>query len=105
MTQRNKADRVSSVKKYLEADVAKVILTNVSHATLAGRDGRSRGWVQGGTKVPMRLKRQQGGGGGGGGCVGGGCGGDMFWAGIVGDVLIGRSEHLMLVKVLGTSSF
>lgn len=70
---RNKAKRVSRAKKNFKADLSKVIFSYESCARLDG----PHGWIIDDTKVPVRLKRQQGG------------GRVTFWAGIVGDSLMG----------------
>lgn len=54
-----------------------ILFTDECRATLDGPDGWSKGWVFSDDPSQMRLRRQQGG------------GGVMFWAGIIGDELIG----------------
>ena len=73
----NQNKRIEWAKKYMKCDFSKVIFTDECRASLDGPDGWSKGWVIHGESVPIRFRRQQGG------------GGVMFWAGIVGNRLIG----------------
>ena len=64
-----------------------VIFTDECRATLDGPDGWSKGWLRNEVRIPPRLRRQQGG------------GGVMFWAGIVGEKLIGPFKVPEGVKI------
>ena len=78
LTRRYKTLRIDWAKTYMKTDMKHVLFTDESRATLDGPDGWSRGWVIRGDQCPTKLiRRQQGG------------GGDMLWAGIVGDELVG----------------
>ena len=84
-TQRKK--RMEWAARYLKTDFSKVIFTDEARATLDGPDGWANGWVLNGQDTKVRFRRQQGG------------GGVMFWAGIVGDELVGPVKVPEGVKV------
>jgi len=79
--------RVEWAEANVKTDFSKVIFTDECRATLDGPDGWSSGWVLNGRQPKVRVKRQQGG------------GGVMFWAGIVGNVLIGPHKVKEGVKI------
>ena len=61
----------------MKCDFSYVLFTDECRATLDGPDGWVKGWILQNQTAPHRLRRQQGG------------GRVMFWAGIVGDTLLG----------------
>lgn len=63
--------------RYLKQDFSKVLWTDECRATLDGPDGWARGWVLKGRQSRNRMRRQQGG------------GGVMFWAGLLGNTIVG----------------
>ena len=73
--------RINWVRKYMKTDYCKVIFTYQCRASLDGPDGWAKVGVPIGAPSPSRLWRQQG------------SGGVMFWAGIVGDQLIGPYRY------------
>lgn len=77
LSKKNIKKRVEWAEKYLKCDFSKVLFTDECRATLDGPDGFCRGWLADGSIRPRRFRRQQGG------------GGVMFWAGIVGETLVG----------------
>ena len=64
-------------EKYMKTDFQQVLFTDEARATLDGPDGWAKAWSPTGAPIPHRVRRQQGG------------GGVMFWAGIIGNTLIG----------------
>ena len=87
ITKRHASGRMNWAEKYMKMNFEHVIFTDECRATLDGPDGWSRGWLRHGTPIPTRLRRQQGG------------GGVMFWAGIVGDTLVGPFKVPEGVKI------
>lgn len=79
--------RMKWAEKYMKVNFESVIFTDECRATLDGPDGWSRGWLRDGVPIPNRLRRQQGG------------GGIMFWAGIVGNTLVGPFKVPEGVKI------
>ena len=77
ISERNQLKRVEWARKYLKLDFSTVIFTDECRATLDGPDGWRRGWVLDKRSVPGVMRRQQGG------------GGVMFWAAIVGSLIVG----------------
>lgn len=73
----HKEKRISWANKYMKTNFQDVLFTDEARATLDGPDGWAKVWVPIGGSRPYRLRRQQGG------------GGVMFWAGIIGDELVG----------------
>jgi transposase len=73
----HRENRVQWAKQYLKQDFQHVLFTDECRATLDGPDGWSSGWLRHDNAKPARIRRQQGG------------GGVMFWAGIIGNELIG----------------
>lgn len=73
----HKQNRLKWAEDYMKTDFSKVLFTDECRATLDGPDGWCKGWVAVGRDRPHRLRRQQGG------------GGVMFWAGIVGNMMVG----------------
>ena len=74
---RHKKERIKWAVRYMKTDFSTVLFTDECRATMDGPDGFSRGWCLDGLDVPVRLKRQQGG------------GGVMFWAGLLGNRVVG----------------
>ena len=74
---RHKSKRLAWVAKNLKTDFSKVLFTDECRASLDGPDSWASGWVLNDQLVGTRMRRQQGG------------GGVMFWAGIIGDKVIG----------------
>ena len=64
-------------EKYTKTNFQQVLFTDEARATLDGPDGWANVWSPTGAAIPLRVRRQQGG-----GVV-------MFWAGIIGNTLIG----------------
>ncbi len=77
LNQRHKVKRLEWVTKNLKTDFSKVLFTDECRANLDGPDSWASGWVLNKQSVGTRMRRQQGG------------GGVMFWAGIIGDKVIG----------------
>lgn len=77
LTYNHKLKRLEWVVKYLKTDFSQVFFTDECRATLDGPDGWASGWVLNKQNVGTRYRRQQGG------------GGVMFWAGIIGDQVVG----------------
>lgn len=77
LTTRHKTKRVEWARQYMKIDFQTVLFTDECRATLDGPDGWCRGWLVNGTTKPSRAKRQQGG------------GSVMFWAGLIGKVVVG----------------
>lgn len=77
LNQTNMKKRIAWAQKYMKTDFQQVLFTDESRATLDGPDGWAKVWSPKGDPMPYRIRRQQGG------------GGVMFWAGIVGDELLG----------------
>ena len=73
----NKVKRLDWAKRYLKMDFGHVLFTDECRASLDGPDGWAQGWVHNEDTFPERLRRQQGG------------GGVMFWAGIIGNDILG----------------
>lgn len=69
--------RLAWAKNNLKTDFKNVLFTDECRATLDGPDGWSSGWLRHGSTSPERMRRQQSG------------GGVMFWAGIIGQELVG----------------
>ena len=63
--------------EYTKIDFSTVMLSDECRATLDGPGSWSKGWVSISGNRPYRLRRQQGG------------RGVMFWAGIVGVIMVG----------------
>ena len=93
LTPKHKERRLDWAKRYMRTSPKLILFTDECRATLDGPDGWSKGWVFGDDPSQMRLRRQQGGGGEQGG------GGVMFWAGIIGDVVIGHVKVQEGVKL------
>ena len=74
---KNKIQRKIWARNYMKIDFNNVLFTDECRATLDGPDGWRRGWIISSGNVPWVLRRQQGG------------GGVMFWAGIVGNRIVG----------------
>ncbi len=74
---RHKVKRLEWVTKNLKTDFSKVLFTDECRANLDGPDSWASGWVLNNQSVGTRMRRQQGG------------GGVMFWAGIIGDKVVG----------------
>jgi transposase len=91
LTSRHKRLRMDWSKKYMKTDMKHVLFTDESRATLDGPDGWAKGWVFHGDDCPTRMRRQQGG------------GGVMFWAGIIGDDVIGPFRVPEGVKLTSTT--
>ena len=87
LTKSHKENRVKWAEENMKTDFSNVIFTDECRATLDGPDGWASGWVLHDRPQQTRIKRQQGG------------GGVMFWAGIVGDTLIGPFEVADGVKL------
>lgn len=73
----HKENRLEWAKRYLKCDFQHVLFTDECRATLDGPDGWSAGWIRHDCPRPTRIRRQQGG------------GGVMFWAGIIGNEIVG----------------
>ena len=69
--------RMEWAKKNIKTAFQNVLWTDECRATLDGPDGWAKGWILNGQKGKVLVRRQQGG------------VGVMFWAGIVGDQLVG----------------
>lgn len=91
LTQRHRKNRMEWAKTYMKTNFEHVIFTDECRATLDGPDGWSRGWLREGVPLPTRVRRQQGG------------GGVMFWAGIVGERLVGPFKVPEGVKITSDS--
>ena len=77
LNQTHKKKRMAWAEKYMKTDFQQVLFTDEARATLDGPDGWAKVWSPKGAALPYRVRRQQGG------------GGVMFWAGIMGDTLLG----------------
>ena len=73
----HRGKRMAWAQNYMKMDFQRVLFTDEARATLDGPDGWAKVWNPNGTPTPYRVHRQQGG------------GGIMFWAGIIGDRLVG----------------
>ncbi|XP_076044757.1 uncharacterized protein LOC143027362 [Oratosquilla oratoria] len=60
----------------MKTNFQQVLFTDEARATLDGPDGWAKVWSPTGAAIPHRVRRQQG-------------GGEFFWAGIIGDTLVG----------------
>jgi transposase len=87
LTRMHKEKRVKWAQDNMKTDFSNVIFTDECRATLDGPDGWAYGWVLHGHPQQTRIRRQQGG------------GGVMFWAGIVGNTLIGPFKVPQGVKL------
>jgi len=77
LNETHKQKRLDWAQMYLKTNFEDVLFTDESRATLDGPDGWAKVWNPTGAETPHRIRRQQGG------------GGVMFWAGIIGDELVG----------------
>ncbi|MEM9078998.1 MAG: transposase [Bacteroidota bacterium] len=77
LNETHKQKRLVWAQMYLKTHFEHVLFTDEARATLDGPDGWAKVWNPTGAKTPHRFRRQQGG------------GGVMFWAGIIGDELVG----------------
>ena len=68
---------MTSAQNYMKLDFQRVLFTDEARATLDGPDGWAKVWKPNGAPTPYRIRRQQGG------------GGVMFWAGNIGEELVG----------------
>ena len=73
----HKKKRMEWAQKYIELNFQTVLFIDECRATLDSPDGWRRGWFCKEGPRPQRIRRQQGG------------GGVMFWAGIIGNELVG----------------
>ena len=73
----NRRKRLEWAEQHMKTNFQLVLWTDESRATLDGPDGWKRGWLINGGTPRLRFMRQQGG------------GGVMFWAGIIGETLVG----------------
>ena len=87
ITKKHKRKRIEWAKANMKTNFSHVIFTDECRATLDGPDGWSKGWLREGVPLPTRIRRQQGG------------GGVMFWAGIVGETLVGPFKVPEGVKI------
>ena len=71
----------------MKTNVQDILLSDVCGALLDGPDGWFKGWVFHDRPTPMRLRRHQG------------DRGVMFWAGIMGDTMIGPSKVPVGAKI------
>ena len=65
----------------MKSDMKHALFTNESRATLDGPDGWEKGWVINGDEAPVRRRHEQE------------EGGDIIWAGVIGNELIGPARH------------
>lgn len=77
LSELNRRKRLEWAENHMRIDFQLVLWTDEARAELDGPDGWKRGWLINGGTPRLRFKRQQGG------------GGIMFWAGIIGDSLVG----------------
>ena len=77
LTTQHHQKRMEWAKMNIKTAFENVLWTDECRATLDGPDGWAKGWILNGQKGKVLVRRQQGG------------GGVMFWAGIVGDELVG----------------
>lgn len=77
LTKLHRQKRLEWADRYMKQDFSKVLWTDECRATLDGPDGWARGWVLNGRQARNRFRRQQGG------------GGVMFWAGLLGNTIVG----------------
>ncbi|KAF4673376.1 hypothetical protein FOL47_010622 [Perkinsus chesapeaki] len=93
LTARHKKTRYEWAENNIKREFSSVLFTDECRATLDGPDGWASGWILRGSEVPARKKRQQGG------------GGVMFWAGIIGDTVVGPCRVEKGVKMDSKASF
>lgn len=77
LTPNHRQRRLQWARQYTGTPTDNILYTDECRATLDGPDGWNKGWISKDAPPRTRFRRQQGG------------GGVMFWAGIIGNELIG----------------
>lgn len=84
---RQKVKWLEQVTKSLKNDFSKVLFRYKCEVNLDGSDSQASGWVMNNQSVGTQVRRQQGG------------RGVIFWAGIIGDKVIGPNKVEQVVKL------